>query len=111
MLSEFFNESTTGHDAVAEDYGITNISISRRHHFSWDHGKHHCHFTHPDSTLPELCLYQGTGYFPAFCSWIESVYKNKVNFAFLSDFSLKTNSQVVSDEEYDSESDTYKDKE
>ena len=63
------------------------------------------------STLAELCLYQGTGYFPALCSRIESFYNDKVNFAFSSAFSLKPNPQVVSNDEYNSESDKEKDKE
>ena len=63
VLSEFFNEAATGHDAVAENNGTTIISSGPLSYFSWDHGKHHHHYTHPDSTLPDLYLYQGSGYF------------------------------------------------
>ena len=52
VLSEFFYDAVTCHDAVAEDDGNTILSRGRRSHFSWDHGKRHCHFTHSDSTLP-----------------------------------------------------------
>ena len=111
MLSDFFNDVSTGHDAVAEDDSTTILSSGRCLNFSWDHGKHHRCFTNPDSKLPELCLYQGTGYFSAFCSRIEIVYKNNMNFDFSLYFSLKPNPQVVSDDESDSESDTDEDKE
>ena len=106
VLSKFFNDAATGKDAVAGDDGNKILSSDRCSHFSWDHGKHHLHFTHPDSTLPELCLYQGTEYFSLFCSQIESVYNNTVNFTFSSAFYLKPNPQVISDDKSYSESDT-----
>ena len=111
MLSQFFNDAATGHDAVAEDDGTTILSNGRRSHFSCSHCKHHRHFTHPDSTLPDLCIYQETRYFSAFCSQIECVYNDKVDFAFSSALSMNPNPQVVSDDESDSESDINENKE
>ena len=63
MVSELFNDAATGHDAVAEDNGTKILSSSRRSYFPLYHVKHHRHFTHPNNRIPELCLYQGTGYF------------------------------------------------
>ena len=33
----------------------------------WDNGRNERNFTHPDSSLPDLVLYQGNVYFMAFC--------------------------------------------
>ena len=66
VLEKYFNEAAEGLDAVVEYDGNTILSSGCRSHFKWDHGKHSRHFNHPDSQLPELCLYQGTGYFQPF---------------------------------------------
>ena len=99
VLEKYFNNAEEGPDAVAEDDGSTILSSGCRSHFKWDHGKHSLHFNHPDSQLPELCLYQGTGYFSAFCSRLQSAYDNNVHFAFSSVYSLDPASAVLSDDE------------
>ena len=57
VLEKYFNDAAEGPDAVAEDDGITILSSGCCYHFKWTHGKHSRHFDHPDSQLPELCLY------------------------------------------------------
>ena len=56
-------------------------------HFTWDYGKHECHFQHGDSILPELWLYKGTSYFSAFCSRLRGYLNDNVSYAFSSAFS------------------------
>ena len=48
--------------------------------------KHTRNFTHGDSTLPEIMLYQGHGYFDAFCTRLQCCYQDGVVFAFSSAF-------------------------
>ena len=57
VLEKYFNDAEEGPDAVAKDDGSTILSSGRSYHFKWDHGKHGLHFNHPDSQIPELCLY------------------------------------------------------
>ena len=99
VLSAHFNNAASDLDAVAEDDGSKIISSGSCLHFQLDNGKHHHHFTHPDRQLPEISLYQGTNYFSDLCSLNQSVYNNKVNFAFLSDFSLDPGLAVFSNNE------------
>ena len=58
-------------------------------------------FTHGESTLPELVLYQGHGYFSAFCTRVRQRYDFAVTFTFSSAFSISPDSTedpaVVSD--------------
>jgi hypothetical protein len=54
----------------------------------WDHGKHTHHFKHGDSTLPEILLYPGHGYFSAFCLHLRRRYDNNIALAFSSSFSI-----------------------
>ncbi len=60
-------------------------------------------FTHGESTLPELVLCQGHGYFSAFCTRVQQRYDDAVTFAFSSAFSILPDSTedpaVVSDTE------------
>ena len=69
----------------------------------WDHGQHERNFTHPDSSLPELMLYQGNGYFTAFCTRMRRCYNDAVSYAFLLDFTISPtitwDSALVSDDE------------
>ena len=101
MLSEFFDNATYGPDVIAEDDRTTILSSGRRSHFKWDHEKNHRHFTHPDSALPSLILYQVSGYFSVFLPRVEMVYNDRVNFDFSSTFSLKLDLTVISDDESD----------
>ena len=57
VLEKYFNDVAEGPDAVAEDDESTIFSSGRHSHLKWYHGKHSLHFNHPDSQLPELCLY------------------------------------------------------
>ena len=66
VLENYFNDASEGPGAVAEDDGSTILSSGCCSHFKWDHGKHSLHFNHPEIQIPELCLYQGTGYFQRF---------------------------------------------
>ena len=62
-------------------------------------------FTHGESTLPELVLYQGNGYYSAFCTRVQQQYNNAIAFTFSSDFSISPDSTddpaLVSDDEDD----------
>ena len=93
VLEKYFNDAAKGPDSVAEDDGSTILSSGCCSHFKWDH--HSRHFKHPDSQLPELCLYQGTGYFSAFSSRLQSTYNDNVHFDFSSAYSLDPASAVV----------------
>ena len=104
VLSELFDDAADGPDTIVEDDGTTILSSGRRSNFKWEHGKNHHHFTHPDSTLLAISLYQGPGYFSAFFSRIESVYNDRVNFSFSSAFYLKPDTPFISDDESDAES-------
>ena len=59
------NGSDTDNNDVDSD-GTQITSIGTHLKLVWDHGRHERHFTHPNSSLPELILYQGNGYFTAF---------------------------------------------
>ena len=87
-LAEFFNDrnSLPGDDVDSD--GTTVKSSGCRSRLVWDHGRHTRTFTHGDSALPELLLYQGSGYFAAFCSRLKRHYDDKVAFAFSSAFSI-----------------------
>ena len=87
-LAEFFNDrnSLPGDDVDSD--GTTVKSSGCRSRLVWDHGRHMRTFTHGDSALPELLLYQGSGYFAAFCSRLKRHYDDKVAFAFSSAFSI-----------------------
>ena len=68
----------------------------------WDHEKHTRNFTHGESTLPELILYQGHGYYKAFCTRVRKSYDDAVAFAFSSAFSvspdnIQNKAAVISD--------------
>lgn len=53
-----------------------------------------------------LHLYQGVGYFDAFCTRLSRFYDDHINFAFSSAFSLCPDAAIVSDSESDSDLDT-----
>jgi len=60
-------------------------------------------FTHGESTLPELVLYQGNGYYSAFCTRVQQRSNDAVAFTFSSAFSISPDSTddpaLVSDDE------------
>ena len=109
-LADFFNDrnSLPGDDVDCD--GTTVKSSGCRSRLVWDHGQHMRTFTHGDSALPELLLYQGSGYFAAFCSRLRRQYDDNVAFAFSSAFSISPNhvedpALVSDDEESEDEGD------
>ncbi|KAL7528961.1 hypothetical protein ACHAXR_004541, partial [Thalassiosira sp. AJA248-18] len=105
FLQKFFDDFAAPNDVFFEE-GTIIMSAGRRSRLVWDHGKHVRHFTHGNSDLPELELYQGTSYFHSFCTRLGNFYQDHVNFAFLSAYSICPDPAVVSDTESDSEDDT-----
>ena len=102
-LAKFFNDrnSLPGDDMDSD--GTTVKSSGCRSRLVWDHGQHMRTFTHGDSALPELLLFQGSRYFTAFCPRLRRSYDDKVAFAFSSAFSISPNqvedAALVSDDE------------
>jgi hypothetical protein len=87
-LADFFQDKDyLPGDNVDRD-GTTVKSSGCCSCLTWDHGKHTRNFTHGDSTLPEIMLYQGHGYFDAFCTQLRCCYQDDVVFAFSSAFSI-----------------------
>jgi hypothetical protein len=88
FLAAYFNDTncSAGDDVDAD--GTTIKSSGCRSKFVWDHGRHVRNFTHGESTLPKLVLYQGTGYYSAFCTRVQQRYNKAVAFAFSSAFSI-----------------------
>ncbi len=72
--------------------------------------KHTRNFTHGDSTLPEIMLYQGHGYFNAFCTRLQRCYQDGVVFAFSSAFLVSpshvNDTAIVSDGDDSDEEET-----
>jgi hypothetical protein len=58
-LADFFNDKNyiSGNDV--DSNGTTVKSSGCRSCLTWDHGQHTRNFTHGDSMLPEIILYQG----------------------------------------------------
>ena len=106
FLQEHFGDEATGPESTVEEDGNSIMSSGGRSLFTWDHGQHQRRFTHAISALPELVLYQGTGYFAASCTRIGNYYSDNVNFAFSSAYSLNPEAAIVSDSESDLESDS-----
>ncbi len=101
FLAAYFNDTncSAGDDVDAD--GTTIKSSGCRSKFVWDHGRHVRNFTHGESTLPELVLYQGNEYYSAFCTRVQQRYA----FTFSSAFSILPDSTddpaLVSDDEDD----------
>ena len=109
FLAAYFNDTncSAGDDVDAD--GTTIKSSGCRSKFVWDHGRHVWNFTHGESTLPELVLYQGNGYYSAFCTRVQQRYNDAVAFTFSSGpaFSISPDHStddpaLVSDDEDDS---------
>ncbi|KAL7523705.1 hypothetical protein ACHAXR_000296, partial [Thalassiosira sp. AJA248-18] len=105
FLQKFFDDFAAPNDDFFEE-GTIIMSAGRRSRLVWDHGQHVRHFTHGNSDLPELELYQGTSYFQSFCTRLGNFYQDNINFAFSSAYSICPDPAVVSDTESDSEDDT-----
>ena len=67
-LADFFHDKGYLPGDDVDSAGTTVKSSGCHSCLTWDHGKHTSNFTHGDSTLPEIMLYQGHGYFNAFCT-------------------------------------------
>jgi hypothetical protein len=85
-LAEYFNDrnSLPGEDVDSDGTTVKSSGCCSR--LVWDHGQHMRNFTHGDSALPEILLYQGNGYFSAFCLRVRWQYDNKIAFTFSSTF-------------------------
>ena len=102
FLATYFNDTScsAGNDVDADGTTIKSSCCCSK--FVWDHGRNVWNFTHGESTLPELVLYQGHGYYSTFCvSYVRQRYDDAVTFAFSSAFSISPDSTdnpaVVSD--------------
>ena len=80
-LGTFFGDNANAGSTYDED-GTTIESGATRSHFIWDHGNKELHFMHGYSLMPEIHLYVGHGYFNAFCTSIQKLLREKVNYAF-----------------------------
>jgi hypothetical protein len=108
-LADFFKDKDYLPGDDVDSDGTTVKSSGCRSRLTWDHGKHTRNFTHGDSTLPEIMLYQGHGYFDAFCTRLRRCYHDGVEFAFSSAFSISPShvdaAAIVSDGEDSDEED------
>jgi hypothetical protein len=68
FLANFFQDkdSLPGNDVDSDSTTVKPSGCCL--HLVWDHGQHVRNFMHGDSALPKIMLYQGNGYFSAFCS-------------------------------------------
>ena len=73
FLVAYFNDAncSAGDDIDADGTTIKSSGCCLK--FIWDHGRNVRNFTHGESTLPELVIYQGHGYYSAFCTCVQSV--------------------------------------
>ncbi len=105
FLAAYFNDTNCSAGDDVDANGTTIKSSSCRSKFIWDHGRHVQNFTHGESTLPKLVLYQMNGYYSAFCTQVQQRYNDAVAFAFSSAFSISPDSTddpaLVSDDEDD----------
>ena len=103
FLAAYFGNGGKAPDDDVDSDG-TQITSSRTcSKLVWDNGRYECNFTHPDSSLPELMLFQGNGYFMDFCTRMLHSYNDAVSYAFLSAFTISPtinlDPALVSDDE------------
>jgi hypothetical protein len=87
-LADFSNDKNYIPGNNVDSYGTTVKPSRCRSRLTWDHGQHTRNFTHGDSTLPKIILYEGHGYFNAFCTRLQRCYDKGVAYAFSSAFSI-----------------------
>ncbi len=108
-LAEFFQDKDYIPGDDVDSAGTTVKSSGYCSRLTWDHGQHTRNFTHGNSTSPEIMLYQGNGYFHAFCTRLQRCYNNSIVFAFSSAFSISPShvdaAAVISDREDSDEED------
>ncbi len=61
-LANFFSDKNSIPGNDVDSNGTTVKSSGCCSRLTWDHGQHMRNFTHGDSTLPKIILYQGNGY-------------------------------------------------
>jgi hypothetical protein len=82
-LAKFFQDKDYIPGDDVDSDGTTVKSSGYCSRLTWDHSQHTRNFTHGDSTLPEIMLYQGKGYFHAFAQGFSGVTKTKLYLLFL----------------------------
>jgi len=87
-LADFFKDRNYLQGDDVDSDGTTVKSSGCRSRLTWDHSRHTRNYTRGDSTLPKIMLYQGHGYFDAFCTRLWHCYQDGVAFAFSSAFSI-----------------------
>ena len=109
-LADFFKDKDylPGDDVGSDGTTVKSSGCCSR--LTWDHYKNTCNFTHGDSTLPEIMLSQGHGYFNTFCTLLWRCYQDGVAFAFSSAFLISPShidaAAIVSDGEDSDEENT-----
>ena len=103
FLVEYFGNGGGAPDNNVDSDGTQITSSGTRSKLVWDNGQNERNFTHPDSSLPELVLYQGNGYFMAFCTRMCRSYNDAVSYAFSLAFTISPtinpDSALVSDDD------------
>jgi hypothetical protein len=87
-LAVYFNDKDYIPGNSINSNGSTAKSSGCRLHLTWDHNKHMHSFTHWYCTLPEILLYQGHGYFSAFCLRLRRCYDDGIASFYFSAFSI-----------------------
>ena len=93
-LGTFFGDNGNASSTYDED-GTTIKSGAMGSYLIWDHGRHERHFLHGSSLMPELHLYVGHGYFNAFFTRIHKLLRDKVHYAFSSDYSIDPSAAIT----------------
>jgi len=102
FLAAYFGDGGKAPDDDVDSDGTRITSSGTRSKLVWNNGRYEQNFTHPDSSLPELILFQGQGYFKAFCTRICRSYNDAVSYAFSSAFTIAPttpDSALVSDDD------------
>jgi hypothetical protein len=102
LEAHFGNGGGAPDDDVNSD-GTRITSSGNRSKLVWDNGRNERNFTHLDSSLPELVLYQGNSYFMAFFTRMSRCYNDAVSYAFSLAFTISPtitlDTALVSDDE------------
>ncbi len=85
-----FNILSVGHlgshfgklDLTCDDDGTYIQSSANFSTFTSDHGQFTQTFSHSSDGLPELPVNTGTTTYQAFCSWVQKIYDDSINYVF-----------------------------
>ncbi len=102
FLAAYFGDGGKSPDDDVDSDGTQITSSGTCSKLVWDNGRYERNFTHHDSSLPVLMLFQGHGYFKAFCTRMRRSYNDAVSYAFSSAFTIAPttpDSALVSDDE------------